>query len=88
MQAAAAASGWGSAIPMTLQEIPMHADRGQRPPMRPNVRKFANLELAGIAGDGTFSGYASVFGEVDLGRDAPSSVLRPPEVGALVKRRF
>ena len=47
----------------------MHADRGQCPPMRPNVRKFANLELAGIAGDGTFSGYASVFGEVDLGRD-------------------
>ena len=47
----------------------MHAARGQRPPMRPNVRKFANLELAGIAGDGTFSGYASVFGEVDLGRD-------------------
>jgi len=33
------------------------------------MRKFANLELAGITGDGTFSGYASVFGEVDLGKD-------------------
>ncbi len=43
----------------------MHAYRGPRPDMR----KFANLELAGITGDGTFSGYASVFGEVDLGKD-------------------
>ncbi|MCB5202824.1 HK97 family phage prohead protease [Neorhizobium sp. T786] len=51
----------------------MHAYRGQRPVMprglRPSGRKFANLELAGIAGDGTFSGYASVFGEIDLGKD-------------------
>ena len=43
----------------------MHAYRGPRPA----TRKFANLELRGIAGDGTFSGYASVFGEIDLGRD-------------------
>lgn len=43
----------------------MHAYRGPRP----TARKFANLELAGISGDGVFSGYASVFGEVDLGRD-------------------
>ncbi|MDS7596541.1 HK97 family phage prohead protease [Agrobacterium tumefaciens] len=43
----------------------MHAYRGPRPA----TRKFANLELRGISGDGTFSGYASVFGEVDLGRD-------------------
>lgn len=51
----------------------MHADRGPRIPMRPilrpSARKFANLELAGVSGDGTFSGYASVFGEVDLGKD-------------------
>ncbi len=51
----------------------MHVYRGPRPiaraALRPDVRKFANLELAGITGDGTFSGYASVFGEVDLGRD-------------------
>ncbi|WP_394801979.1 HK97 family phage prohead protease [Rhizobium halophilum] len=55
----------------------MHADRGPRTPMgkpmrpilRPSARKFANLELAGVSGDGTFSGYASVFGEVDLGKD-------------------
>ncbi|MDO1581553.1 HK97 family phage prohead protease [Rhizobium oryzicola] len=43
----------------------MHAYRGPRP----NARKFANLDLAGLSGDGTFSGYASVFGEVDLGKD-------------------
>jgi len=43
----------------------MHAYRGPRP----TARKFANLELAGVSGDGVFSGYASVFGEVDLGRD-------------------
>ncbi|MBW6421257.1 HK97 family phage prohead protease [Rhizobium sp. XQZ8] len=51
----------------------MHVYRGPRPiartALRPDVRKFANLELAGITGDGTFSGYASVFGEVDLGKD-------------------
>ncbi|MDM9647980.1 HK97 family phage prohead protease [Rhizobium sp. S163] len=34
------------------------------------TRKFANLELRGLSRDGTFSGYASVFGEVDLGKDA------------------
>jgi len=32
-------------------------------------RKFADLTLSDFSGDGTFSGYASVFGEVDLGRD-------------------
>lgn len=51
----------------------MHANRGQRTAVRrtsrPSGRKFANLELSGIAGDGRFSGYASVFGEVDLGKD-------------------
>ncbi len=43
----------------------MHAHRG----LLPATRKFANLELRGVAFDGTFSGYASVFDEVDLGRD-------------------
>ncbi|MFS8121397.1 HK97 family phage prohead protease [Rhizobium sp. BR 250] len=43
----------------------MHVYRGPRPA----TRKFANLELRGITSDGTFSGYASVFGEVDLGKD-------------------
>lgn len=43
----------------------MHAYRGPCPA----TRKFANLELRGVSGDGTFSGYASVFGEVDLGKD-------------------
>ena len=32
-------------------------------------RRYAALTLKGIACDGTFSGYASVFGEVDLGKD-------------------
>ncbi|MVA27125.1 HK97 family phage prohead protease [Agrobacterium vitis] len=43
----------------------MHAYRGPRK----LVRKFADLTLSDLSGDGTFSGYASVFGEVDLGRD-------------------
>ncbi|MGK6315250.1 HK97 family phage prohead protease [Neorhizobium sp. DT-125] len=43
----------------------MHAYRGPRP----TARKFANLELSGLTGDGVFSGYASVFGEIDLGKD-------------------
>lgn len=39
-------------------------------PLRLSVsRKFAALSVKGVAGDGSFSGYASVFGEVDLGRD-------------------
>lgn len=43
----------------------MHVYRGPRP----SVRKFANLELKAVKENGTFSGYASVFGEVDLGKD-------------------
>ena len=39
-------------------------------PMGIDTRKFANLELRGLNGDGSFSGYASVFGEVDLGKDS------------------
>ncbi|QRM54708.1 HK97 family phage prohead protease [Sinorhizobium sp. BG8] len=34
------------------------------------MKKYANLTLSGISGDGVFSGYASVFGEIDLGKDA------------------
>jgi HK97 family phage prohead protease len=34
-----------------------------------DTRKFASLELRGLKQDGSFSGYASVFGEVDLGKD-------------------
>lgn len=43
----------------------MHVYRGPRP----SVRKFANLELKAVKENGTFCGYASVFGEVDLGKD-------------------
>lgn len=35
----------------------------------PDERKFAGVALAGVAADGTFDGYASLFGKVDLGRD-------------------
>jgi HK97 family phage prohead protease len=38
-------------------------------PGAPSFR-YAGLTLKGVSGDGTFSGYASLFGEVDLGRDA------------------
>jgi len=44
----------------------MHAYRG---PVS-LTEKFVNLTLKGVEGDGSFSGYASLFGEVDLGRDA------------------
>ncbi|MFC6487969.1 HK97 family phage prohead protease [Nitratireductor sp. GCM10026969] len=35
----------------------------------PTERKFAGLEVEAVESDGTFSGYASLFGRVDLGRD-------------------
>ena len=34
------------------------------------TKKYADLTLAGVSGDGVFSGYASLFGEVDLSKDA------------------
>jgi HK97 family phage prohead protease len=40
-----------------------------RRPVGADTRKFASLELRGLKRDGSFSGYASVFGEVDLGKD-------------------
>ncbi|WFR96230.1 HK97 family phage prohead protease [Rhizobium tumorigenes] len=40
-----------------------------RSPMGIDSCKFASLELRGLTRDGSFSGYASVFGEVDLGSD-------------------
>ncbi|WP_195909391.1 HK97 family phage prohead protease [Rhizobium tubonense] len=41
----------------------------ERSPMGIDTCKFANLELRGLGSDGSFSGYASVFEEVDLGKD-------------------
>ena len=32
------------------------------------TKKYADLTLQGVSGDGVFSGYASLFGEVDLGK--------------------
>jgi len=40
-----------------------------RSPMGVDTCKFASLALKGLNRDGSFSGYASVFGEVDLGKD-------------------
>lgn len=37
--------------------------------MRPTETKFARAELTAVEADGTFSGYASLFGKADLGRD-------------------
>ncbi|GGA75953.1 hypothetical protein GCM10011385_32470 [Nitratireductor aestuarii] len=37
--------------------------------MMARERKFAGLRIADVDRDGTFSGYASVFGRVDLGRE-------------------
>lgn len=34
------------------------------------TKKYADLTLQGVSGDGVFSGYASLFGEVDLSKDA------------------
>src|SRR5690606_17852466 len=34
------------------------------------TKKYADLTLAGVTSQGRFSGYASLFGEVDLGKDA------------------
>lgn len=42
-----------------------NADRGPRPA----TTRFAALTLKGVSGEGRFSGYASLFGEVDLGKD-------------------
>ena len=43
----------------------MHAARRANP----FTRKFASLSLSTLSGDGSFSGYASLFGEVDLAKD-------------------
>jgi HK97 family phage prohead protease len=41
-----------------------------RPPVGIDIHRFASLDLKALNRDGSFSGYASVFGEVDLGRDS------------------
>ncbi len=51
-------------------------------PGAPSFR-YAGLTLKGVAGDGTFSGYASLFGEVDLGRDA----IEPGAFAASIDKR-
>lgn len=40
-----------------------------RSPMGIDTCRFASLDLKSLNRDGSFSGYASVFGEVDLGKD-------------------
>lgn len=50
---------------------------------RRDERKFVGLTLDGVAADGVFSGYASLFGKVDLGRDV---VERGAFASSLAKR--
>lgn len=45
----------------------MTANRGA--PLHADERKFADLAIEALDEDGSFSGYASLFGKVDLGRD-------------------
>ncbi len=49
----------------------------------PDERKFARVELAGVEPDGSFEGYASLFGKVDLGRD----VVEPGAFAASLAKR-
>lgn len=46
-------------------------------------RKFANLVVDRIEANGTFAGYASVFGMVDLGKD----VVEPGAFAKSLRRR-
>lgn len=46
-------------------------------------RKYADLSLETVSGSGRFSGYASVFGAVDLGRDR----IAPGAFAASLRRR-
>jgi HK97 family phage prohead protease len=45
--------------------------------------KFARAEISAVEADGTFSGYASLFGKADLGRD----VVMPGAFGASLAKR-
>ena len=49
----------------------------------PDERKYVGVAIGGVEADGTFEGYASLFGKVDLGRD----VVEPGAfAGSLAKR--
>ena len=54
-----------------------------QPARRTVERKFAGVELADIEVDGSFSGYASLFGKIDLARDA----VEPGAFARSLKRR-
>ena len=47
------------------------------------TKKYTDLTLAGVSGDGVFSGYASLFGEVDLSKDA----IAPGAFGPSLQKR-
>ncbi len=46
-------------------------------------RKFARATLSSVEADGTFAGYASLFGRADLGRD----MVMPGAFRASLKKR-
>jgi HK97 family phage prohead protease len=50
---------------------------------RPTETKFARADLSRVEVDGTFTGYASLFGKADLGRD----MVMPGAFGASLRRR-
>ena len=57
--------------------------RGAAIPLAARETKFAPADLSGVEPDGTFSGYASLFGKEDLGRD----VVMPGAFAASLKAR-
>ena len=57
---------------MTIDDLPVW-----------RTKKYADLTLAGVSGHGVFSGYASLFGEVDLGKDA----IAPGAFGRSLEKR-
>ena len=66
----AATGSTGSAAAMVaLREAEHHAATLRRRLLPEREVKFAPCDLKSVEADGTFTGYASLFGEVDLGQD-------------------
>ncbi|WP_246727684.1 HK97 family phage prohead protease [Chelativorans sp. Marseille-P2723] len=51
--------------------------------LRGEERKYAGLDIEQVESNGTFSGYASLFGRVDLGRD----IVEPGAFAASIRKR-
>jgi HK97 family phage prohead protease len=66
-----------------LRPSPLSALPRKRGGFRPRETKFAAAGLGDVEADGSFSGYASLFGEADLNRD----VVMPGAFAASLARR-